>query len=171
MGLRLLRINESIKETLSSVITVEGLKDPRVGFVTVTGVDTTPDLRHAKVFVSVLGGQKEREATLAALEKSRGYLQGHVNRALHMKRTPQLQFVYDETLDNALRIERALKREAEVLGEEPHEIPIPGAKPEPGEAGEDDVLESGDGEGWDGDVPDDDASADVEGDDAWEDEA
>ena len=64
MGHRLLRINEGIKETLSSVITAEGLKDPRVGFVTVTGVETTPDLRHAKVYVSVLGGRAEREATL-----------------------------------------------------------------------------------------------------------
>jgi ribosome-binding factor A len=129
MGHRLLRINEGIKETLSSVITAEGLKDPRVGFVTVTGVETTPDLRHAKVYVSVLGGRAEREATLRALEKSRGYLQSHINDALHMKRTPQLQFLYDDTLDNALRIEKAMKREAQVLGEEPHEIPMPGVEP------------------------------------------
>ena len=129
MGHRLLRINESIKETLSSVITAEGLKDPRVGFVTVTGVETTPDLRHAKVYVSVLGGVREREATLQALEKSRGVLQAKINASLHMKRTPQLQFFYDETLDNALRIERAMKREAEVLGEEPREIPVPGMEP------------------------------------------
>ena len=135
MGHRLLRINESIKETLSSVITAEGLKDPRVGFVTVTGVETTPDLRHAKVYVSVLGGTREREATLQALEKSRGVLQAKINASLHMKRTPQLQFFYDETLDNALRIERAMKREAEVLGEEPREIPVPGM--EPAEAGDD----------------------------------
>jgi ribosome-binding factor A len=126
MGHRLLRINESIKETLSSVITAEGLKDPRVGFVTVTGVETTPDLRHAKVYVSVLGGKTERDLTMKALEKSRGFLQSRINATMHMKRTPQLQFFYDDTLDNALRLERALKREAEVLGEEPHEIPTPG---------------------------------------------
>ena len=130
MGLRLLRINESIKETLSSVITAEGLKDPRVGFVTVTGVETSPDLRHAKVYVSVLGGRTERELTMKALEKSRGFLQAKINASLHMKRTPQLQFLYDETLDNALRIQRALKREAEELGEEPHEIPVPGEESE-----------------------------------------
>jgi ribosome-binding factor A len=133
MGLRLLKINESIKETLSSVITSEGLKDPGVGFVTVTGVETSPDLRHAKVYVSVLGGRTERELTMKALERSRGFLQAKINASLHMKRTPQLQFLYDETLDNALRIERALRREAEVLGEEPHEIPVPGAEPEAGE--------------------------------------
>ena len=113
MGHRLLKINESIKETLSSVITVEGLKDPRIGFVTVTGVETSSDLRHAKVFVSVLGSATERDSTMTALEKSRGFLQGRINASLHMKRTPQLHFFYDDTLDNALRIERALKREAE----------------------------------------------------------
>jgi ribosome-binding factor A len=129
VGLRLLKINESIKETLSSVITAEGLKDPRIGFVTVTGVETSPDLRHAKVYVSVLGGKTERALTMKALEKSRGFLQAKINASLHMKRTPQLQFLYDETLDNALRIERALKREAEQLGEEPHEIPVPGEEP------------------------------------------
>jgi ribosome-binding factor A len=158
MGHRLLRINESIRETLSSVITAEGLKDPRVGFVTVTGVETTPDLRHAKVYVSVLGGRREREATLAALEKSRGVLQAKINSSLHMKRTPQLQFLYDETLDNALRIERAMKREAEVLGEEPHEIPVPGMDLEdgPGEPGDDsDVDDAGAADGdWDGDSAD-----------------
>ena len=122
MGIRLLRINESIKETLSSVITAEGLKDPRIGFVTVTGVETSSDLRHAKVFVSVLGGKTERDLTMKALEKSRGFLQAKINSSLHVKRTPQLQFFYDDTLDNALRIERALKREEEVLGKEAPEI-------------------------------------------------
>ena len=90
MGLRLLKINESIKETLSSVITAEGLKDPRIGFVTLTGVETSPDLRHAKVYLSVLGDQTERDLTMQALEKSRGFLQAQINASLHMKRTPQL---------------------------------------------------------------------------------
>ena len=101
-------------------------------------------LRHAKVFVSVLGGQTERELTMKALEKSRGFLQAKINASLHMRHTPQLQFVYDETLDNALRIERALKREAEVLGEEPHEIPVPGAEPEAG-GGEDAAADAAGG--------------------------
>ena len=122
MGHRLLKINESIKETLSSIITAEGLKDPRVGFVTVTGVETSADLRHAKVYVSVLGKQAEREATMEALDKSRGFLQARINAALHMRRTPQLEFVYDSTLDNALHIEKLMKREEEVLGSEAPEI-------------------------------------------------
>lgn len=126
MGLRRLRANEAIKETLSTVIAAEGLKDPRVGFVTVTGVEATPDLRHAKVYVSVLGKQAEREATMNALERSRGYLQSRLNQSLRMKRTPQLQFVYDNTLDSALHIEKLLKKEEEVLGSEPPEIIVDG---------------------------------------------
>jgi ribosome-binding factor A len=126
VGHRLLRINESIKETLSSVITAEGLKDPRIGFVTVTGVETAPDQRHAKVYVSVLGKRAEREATMAALDKSRGFLQARINASLHMRRTPQLEFFYDSTLDNALHIEKLMKREEEVLGSEAPEIFVDG---------------------------------------------
>jgi ribosome-binding factor A len=101
------------------VIAAGGLKDPRVGFVTVTGVETTPDLRHARVYVSVLGKAAERERTMTALERSHGFLQARINEALRMKRTPQLEFVYDDTLDRALRIERLLKREEAALGSEP----------------------------------------------------
>jgi len=114
-------VNESVKEVVSAVI-ADGLKDPRVGFVTVTGVEATPDLRHAKVFVSVLGGAKEREETLEGLKASHGYLQARVNDALHLKHTPQLEFVYDETTDRAMRIEALMRREAQVLGEEPPEV-------------------------------------------------
>jgi ribosome-binding factor A len=123
MGHRILRINESIKEILSSVITAEGLKDPRVGFVTVTGVETSADLRHAKVYVSVLGKQTQRAHTMTALEASRGFLQTRLAAELHMRRTPQLQFFYDDTLDTAMRIEELMRREAEVLGaEQPPEL-------------------------------------------------
>lgn len=120
MGHRLRRVNETIREVLSAEIAA-GLKDPRVGFVTVTGVETTTDLRHAKVYVSVLGGERERRETLAGLEASHGYLQGRVAEDVRMKRTPQLTFIYDETTDNAMRIERLLKKEAEELGETPPE--------------------------------------------------
>ncbi len=111
-------MNESVREVVSAAI-ADGLKDPRVGFVTVTGVEASPDLRHAKVFVSVLGGAKARQATLDGLRASHGYLQARVNDALHLKHTPQLEFVYDETTDRAMRIEALMRREAEVLGDEP----------------------------------------------------
>jgi ribosome-binding factor A len=109
VGLRLLKVNESIKEVLSAAIGGE-MNDPRIGFVTVTGVEASRDLRHARVFVSVLGTKREREATLAGLRSSHGYLQARVAEAVRMKRTPQLEFVYDTTTDKAMRMEGLLKR-------------------------------------------------------------
>jgi ribosome-binding factor A len=89
-------------------------------------VETSSDLRHAKVYVSVLGRQAERAATMEALDKSKGFLQARLNASLHMRRTPQLEFVYDSTLDNALHIERLMKREEEALGSEAPEIFVDG---------------------------------------------
>jgi ribosome-binding factor A len=114
VGHRLLRINERIKESVSAAI-VERLKDPRVGFVTVTGVETSPDLRHAKVFVGVLGTAKERDATLEVLRQARGVLQAAITTGLRLKRTPQIEFVYDPTSVNAQRIESLIRREAAEL--------------------------------------------------------
>jgi len=114
VGHRLLRINERIKESVSAAI-VERVKDPRVGFVTVTGVRTSPDLRQAKVFVSVLGSAAEREATLAALNQARGLLQSSITTGLRMKRTPQIEFIYDPTPAQAQRIESLIRREAAEL--------------------------------------------------------
>jgi ribosome-binding factor A len=115
MAKRLLKVNEALRETLSQSIG-EGLKDPRVGFVTVTGVETSPDLRHAKVFVSVLGGKKEREQTLAGLASSHGYLQERIAAAVRLKRTPQLVFLYDDSVDRGMRMEMLLKRYEDELG-------------------------------------------------------
>jgi ribosome-binding factor A len=106
MSERMRRVNEALREVLS-----EGmgeLKDPRIGFVTVTGVDTSPDLRHAKVYVSVLGTERKRDATLKGLESSRGILQGRVNRELRLKRTPQLVFEYDPTVERGVRLSKLI---------------------------------------------------------------
>ncbi|MFL6094960.1 MAG: 30S ribosome-binding factor RbfA, partial [Blastococcus sp.] len=85
-----------------------GLKDPRIGFVTVTAVETSPDLRHARVFVSVLGDEEERERSLAGLASSHGLLQAVIATELRMKRTPTLDFVYDESIDRGMRITELL---------------------------------------------------------------
>lgn len=114
MGHRLLRINERIRESVSAAI-VERVKDPRVGFVTVTGVETSPDLRHARVYVSVLGTETERETTLEALRQARGLLQASITTGLRMKRTPQIEFVYDPTPLQAQRIESLIRQEAAAL--------------------------------------------------------
>jgi ribosome-binding factor A len=101
------RVNEAVREVVSAHIAGD-LKDPRIGFVTVTGVETSPDLRSARVYVSVLGEEADRDATLAALTSARGFLQAQVGRELRMKRTPTLQFVNDESIDHGMRIERML---------------------------------------------------------------
>jgi ribosome-binding factor A len=107
---RMRRVNESIKEILGDAITTE-LKDPRIGFVTVTDVDTSADLRAARVYVSVLGTEEERESSLAGLRSSHGFLQGKIASAMRMKRTPTLTFEYDESLDRGDRISRLLEDE------------------------------------------------------------
>jgi ribosome-binding factor A len=104
---RMRRVNEAVREVLSARI-AEGLKDPRIGFVTLTAVETSPDLRHARVFVSVLGDEREREDSLAGLASSHGVLQAAIARELRMKRTPTLQFVYDESIDRGMRISELL---------------------------------------------------------------
>jgi ribosome-binding factor A len=104
---RMRRVNEAVREVLSGRL-AEGLKDPRVGFVTVTAVETSPDLRHARVFVSVLGDVSERERTLAGLTSSHGLLQAEIARELRMKRTPTLEFVYDDSIDRGMRISKLL---------------------------------------------------------------
>ena len=108
---RMRLVNEAMREVLSAAITTE-LKDPRVGFVTVTAVETSPDLRHARVFVSVLGNPGERRRSLKALDSAHGYLQRRVAAELRMKNTPLIQFVYDETPERGMRINELLQAEA-----------------------------------------------------------
>ena len=96
------RVNESVRQVLSEA--VGELKDPRIGFVTVTGVETSPDLRHARVYVSVFGSEESREDSLAGLEAAHGVLQSRLGRELRMKRTPQLAFEYDPTVERGVRM-------------------------------------------------------------------
>jgi ribosome-binding factor A len=102
MADRMRRVNESVRHVLSEAL--PELKDPRVGFVTVTGVETSPDLRHARVFVSVLGSERKREQSLAALQAAHSFLQTRIARELRLKRTPQLTFEYDPTVERGVRL-------------------------------------------------------------------
>jgi ribosome-binding factor A len=102
MSERMRRVNEAVREVVSEG--VSELKDPRIGFVTVTGVETSPDLRHARVFVSVLGSEAKRRKTLAGLAAAHGVLQARVAGELRMKRTPQLAFEYDPTVERGVRM-------------------------------------------------------------------
>jgi len=104
---RMRRVDEAVREVLSDALG-RGLKDPRVGFVTVTAVETSPDLRHARVYVSVLGTDAEREASLEGLRSAHGFLQRRVATELRLKHTPQLVFEEDDTARRAERVERLL---------------------------------------------------------------
>jgi ribosome-binding factor A len=106
MTSRIRRVNESIKEVLSEGI--GSLQDPRIGFVTVTGVETSPDLRHARVFVSVLGSEKKRERTLEGLASAHGVLQARIADELRMKWTPTLAFEYDPTVERGVRMSKLI---------------------------------------------------------------
>ena len=107
---RMRRVNEAVREVVSARI-AGGLGDPRIGFVTVTAVETTPDLRHARVFVSVLGDDAQRADTMAGLASAHGVIQHDLARDLRMKHTPTLQFIFDESIQRGMRI-------TELLGDE-----------------------------------------------------
>jgi ribosome-binding factor A len=99
---RMRRVNEQLKEVLSDAL--PSLKDPRIGFVTITGVETTRDLEQAKVYVSVLGDERKLRQTLEGLEAARGVLQARINQQLKLRRTPQLSFEYDPSVERGVRM-------------------------------------------------------------------
>lgn len=104
---RMRRVDEAMRAVLSDAIASD-LKDPRVGFVTVTGVKTSPDLRHARVYVSVLGDDAERQRSIDGLRSAHGYLQRRLASELTLKHTPSLTFEYDESVDRGMRITQLL---------------------------------------------------------------
>jgi ribosome-binding factor A len=106
MSERMRRVNEAVRHVLAQAL--PELKDPRIGLVTVTGVETAPDLHHATVYVSVLGSSRKRKATLLGLEAAHGVLQSRLARELRMKRTPQLTFEYDPTVERGVRMTKLI---------------------------------------------------------------
>ena len=106
-GERMRRVDEAVREVLGDALS-QDLKDPRVGFVTVTQVKTSPDLRHARVYVSVLGPPDEQEATLAGLRSAHGFLQRRLAGQLRLKNTPELEFELDDTAARAARLEHLI---------------------------------------------------------------
>ena len=100
------RVDEALREVLSEAI--QTLKDPRIGFVTVTGVKTTADLKESTVYVSVLGGEEKLRKTLEGLEAARGVLQAKINEQLRLRRTPQLTFEYDPSVERGVRMTKLI---------------------------------------------------------------
>jgi len=103
---RMRRVDHLVREVLAEAI--PELKDPRIGIVTVTGVKTTRDLRQATVYVSVLGSEKKRVLALTALQSAVGVLQARLSRELRMKRTPQLAFEYDPSVERGVHMSRLI---------------------------------------------------------------
>jgi ribosome-binding factor A len=111
---RMRRVDEAIRQVVGDAVAGE-LKDPRVGFVTVTDVRTSADLRHARVYVSVLGDGgrpstvQQREATMTGLRSAHGFLQAKVATELHLQRTPTIELYYDDTTDRAMRVDELIE--------------------------------------------------------------
>jgi ribosome-binding factor A len=109
MSRRINRVEEACKEELSEILQRE-VKDPRVGFVTITKVKVTPDLRHAKVYVSIMGNEEEVENSIAGLESAKGYLRSHLGKHLRLKFLPELEFLRERIAEEALRLNEIMRQ-------------------------------------------------------------
>lgn len=107
-NLRANRVGEQIKKEMGDIITTK-LKDPRVGFVTVTDVEVTGDLQQAKIYISVLGDQEKKDETLLGLAKAKGFIRSEIGKRIRLRKTPELIFEYDEALEYGNRIETILR--------------------------------------------------------------
>jgi len=122
---RTLQVGEFLREELTDIIRRE-MKDPRIGFYSITGVEVTPDLRSARVFISVLGSEEERTRTLAALRSAAGFLRHHLRPRMRMRQIPELEFRDDRSMEHAEEIARSLR--------DLRLPPLPDAPPNPPEA-------------------------------------
>jgi len=106
---RMERLDELLRQEIARLI-AEEVRDPRVGFTTVMQARVSPDLRHARVYVSVLGDDEEKEAAVDALQRASGFLRGRLGAIVEMKYLPELEFELDRSLERAARIEEILER-------------------------------------------------------------
>lgn len=106
--IRVQKVSEQMKKEIADILRTS-VKDPRVGFATVTRVDVSGDLQHAKVYVSVLGKEEEKDHTISALTKAGGFIRGEVGRRLQMRVAPELTFRLDDSGEYSARIEEVLK--------------------------------------------------------------
>jgi ribosome-binding factor A len=122
---RLKRVGDLIQREISEIIERE-LKDPRIGMVTITGATVSADLRHARIYFSVYGDEKDQERTRIGLESARYFIQGQIGRRLRLKYTPELSFHFDESLEYGFFIDKILK-ELREDDDEGHEGGDPGS--------------------------------------------
>ncbi|MGU3469587.1 30S ribosome-binding factor RbfA [Paenibacillus sp. D51F] len=105
--IRVGRVGEQIKKELSQIIQAE-LKDPRIGFITVTGVEVTNDMSQARVYLSVLGSDEQKEETLKALARGTGFIRSELGKRIRLRHTPELLFKFDSSIEYGSRIESLL---------------------------------------------------------------
>lgn len=105
---RAVRVGELLKEEISQIVLRE-MKDPRIGFVSITDVEVSGDLRHAKVFISVYGTEKEKEETLAGLQQAQGFVRKLVGERVKIHHTPEIIFRYDDSIENGVHISNIIK--------------------------------------------------------------
>ncbi|MFP4021937.1 MAG: 30S ribosome-binding factor RbfA [Halanaerobium sp.] len=105
---RAVRVGELLKEEISQIVLRE-MKDPRIGFVSVTDVEVSGDLRHAKVFISVYGTDKEKEETLEGLQQAQGFVRKLVGERVKIHHTPEIIFRYDDSIENGVHISEIIK--------------------------------------------------------------
>ena len=107
MGRRIPRLNEQLKREITAILKSD-VRDPRIGFVTITHVEVTQDISHAKVFASVMGEDEDKEASVAGLHAAAPFIRGELGRRLRVRRVPELHFELDRALEHAMHIERLL---------------------------------------------------------------
>jgi ribosome-binding factor A len=120
MSLRATRVGEQMKKELSDIIGRK-LKDPRIGFVTVTDVRVTGDLQQAKVYISVLGDEEQRQNTLKGLAKAKGFIRSEIGQRIRLRKTPEIYFEIDESIDYGNRIESLIRQISKETEEHKHE--------------------------------------------------
>lgn len=109
MSKRVNRVSEQMKKELGDIIT-QKVKDPRIGFITVTDVEVTGDLQDATVFISVLGDEKEKEDTLTGLNKAKGFIRSEVGKRIRLRKVPEIMFEFDESIEYGNKIQSLLQQ-------------------------------------------------------------
>ena len=116
MSVRIARLRELFKEEISIILQRE-MKDPRIGFVSITDVELSQDLRHAKVFVSILGDAEAKTKTMAGLGNARGFVRKELGRRIRLRYTPEVMFRLDDSIERGVRVQRLLRQVADTEGE------------------------------------------------------
>lgn len=148
---RIARVNEQIRRELTALLQFD-VRDPRIGVVTLTAVETSPDLYHAKVFYSVMGSDEDRESAAEGLRAAAGFLRTEIGRRMHIRRAPELHFTYDNTLQHAMHIERLLQEALATTSTQPADGDIVSNEPDGGDDSAD--AEAGDAHARDGERAD-----------------